>query len=403
MKIKKNITALILSLILILTGTSSLAAGEGRVVGLDDNVTAYLIGNEENGDIYYEKNADEALPMASLTKLMTFLLVREAMDEGKIDLNTSVKADKRAEELTSWEYSALGLKENESYSVEELLQGLIAVSGNDCAHLLAKTVAGSEDKFAQMMNQKAEELGLTSQKYYNASGIDTDDGKENKSSARDLFKLSSEIVKKYPDILGYSTMDEVNIPGKGIKKNSTIPLKGEIKGVDGLKTGTTDQAGYCLVTSTDMKELDGNDEFRTIGVVMGADQKDTRDSVMSDLIYYVSRFYSCEKVLDTNKSLETIDEVSAKQGYIDLYPKENLSIISKDDKKVATKISLKDKIKAPIKEGEVLGQVDVSYGNEAHTIDLIAKKDVEEASLFSKIKRNIENNINFLLQVLIAR
>ncbi|MDU2585185.1 MAG: serine hydrolase, partial [Anaerococcus prevotii] len=124
-------------MILILTGTSSLAAGEGRVVGLDGNVTAYLIGNQENGDIYYEKNADEALPMASLTKLMTFLLVREAMDEGKIDLNTSVKADKRAEELTSWEYSALGLKENESYSVEELLQGLIAVSGNDCAHLLA--------------------------------------------------------------------------------------------------------------------------------------------------------------------------------------------------------------------------------------------------------------------------
>ncbi len=403
MKIKKNLTALILSLILILTGTTSLAAGEGRVVGLDENVTAYLIGNQENGDIYYEKNADEALPMASLTKLMTFLLVREAMDEGKIDLNTSIKADKRAEELTSWEYSALGLKENESYSVEELLQGLIAVSGNDCAHLLAKTVAGSEDKFTQMMNQKAEELGLTSQKYYNASGIGTDDGKENKSSARDLFKLSSEIVKKYPDILGYSTMDEVNIPGKGIKKNSTIPLRGEIKGVDGLKTGTTDQAGYCLVTTTDMKELDGNDEFRTIGVVMGADQKDTRESVMSDLIYYVSRYYSCEKVLDTNKSLETIDEISAKQGYIDLYPKENLSIISKDDNKVATKISLKDKIKAPIKEGEVLGQVDVSYGNEAHTIDLIAKKDVEEASLFSKIKRNIENNINFLLQVLIAR
>lgn len=402
MKFKKTIIISILSLVFLL-GPGKIFAASGRVVGLEDNVSSYLIGNEETGDVYYEKNADESRPMASLTKLMTFLLVRDAIDAGKINLDSSVKADKRAEELTSWEYSALGLKENESYSVEELLEGLIAVSGNDCAYLLAKAVGSSEEKFVQEMNAKAKELGLDSQKYYNASGIETKDKKENHSSARDLFKLSSYIVRKYPDILRYSTMDEVNIPGKGIRKNSTIPLRKDIKGVDGLKTGTTEMAGYCLVTTVDMKELDGNDEFRCIGVVMGADQSDTRESVMSDLIYYVSRFYSCKKVLDVNKSLESVEEVSAKQGYVELFPKENLSIISKDDKKVASKITLNKDIKAPIKKGEVLGKVDVSYDDKYYVVDLISGSDVERASLFSRIVRNIENNVNFLVDLLIAR
>ena len=253
------------------------------------------------------------------------------------------------------------------------------------------------------MNEKAKELGLESQKYYNASGIDTEDDKENVSSARDLYKLSMDLVKKYPDVLNYSSMDEVHIPGKGIKKASTIPLKNEIDGVDGLKTGTTEKAGYCLITTLDMKELDGNDDFRCLGVVLGADEKDIRDSVMSDLIYYVSRYYSCEKVLDTNRSVESVEEVSAKQGYIDLYPAEDLTIISKDKKHVATKINLDKNIKAPIKKGQVLGSVDVNYEGEDYKIDLLAKDDVEEASTFGKITRNVKNNVNFLLQLLIAR
>lgn len=401
-KIKMRVAAL-LSMAVFLFTNMSFAKGEGKIVGLDENVSSYVIGNEETGDIYCEKNPDQPRAIASLTKLMTFYLVRDAIEEGKIKLDTSVKADKRTEELTSWEYSALGLKEGESYSVEELLQGLIAVSGNDCAYLLAKTVAGSEEAFAKKMNEKAKELGLKSQKYYNASGIDTKDDKENQSSAKDLFNLARELIKKYPDILKYSSMDEVNIPGKGIKKESTIPLKDEIKGVDGLKTGTTEKAGYCLISSVDMKELDGNDEFRCLGVVLGADQKDTRDSAMKDLIYYVSRFYSCRKVLDINRSVESIEEASAKQGYVEVYPADDLTIISKDNINVATKINLNKNIKAPIKKGEILGSVDVNYGGKDYKVDLVAKDDIEEASFLGKITRSVKNNVNFLLDLLIAR
>ena len=189
----KKILSLFLSLILILAPSSSLAAKQSKIVGLDDNVTSYLIGNEKTGDIYYEKNADQSLPMASLSKLMTYLLVKEAVDEGEISLDQEVVASEEAAKFNSWEYSALGLEEGEVFTVEELLEGLIVASGNDAAYQLAVTVADSETEFARAMTMKAAELGLNSQIYYNASGVETESGQENSSSARDLFKLTQHL------------------------------------------------------------------------------------------------------------------------------------------------------------------------------------------------------------------
>ena len=381
----------------------SFASSEGRVVGLDENVASYLIGNEESGEIYYEKNADEVRPMASLSKLMTFLLTKEAIDEGLISLETKVKADEYAESLTSWEYSSLGVKEDEIYTVEELLEGLIAVSGNDCAYLLANTVSVSEEAFARDMNKKAKDLDLESQIYYNASGIETEDGLENSSSARDLFKLSQYILKTYPEILKYSQIKEISDPSRGIMEESTIPLFDEIPGIDGLKTGTTNGAGYCLISTCDMSKIDHKDGFRTIGVVMGADQKDTRNLVMSDLIYYVSRYFSLRTVLDTSVAVSSIEDSTVKQGYIELYPKENLKMIVKEGESPAIRYNIKDGIKAPIKEGEDLGEVTVSYGDKTYNVGLFSKKSLDKATMFSRVIRTVEDSANFLLKTIIAR
>ncbi len=400
----KKILSLFLSLILILApSSSSLAANQSKIVGLDDNVTSYLIGNEKTGDIYYEKNADQSLPMASLSKLMTYLLVKEAVDEGEISLDQEVVASEEAAKFNSWEYSALGLEEGEVFTVEELLEGLIVVSGNDAAYQLAVTVADSETEFARAMTMKAAELGLDSQIYYNASGVETESGQENSSSARDLFKLTQHIVEKYPEILEYGQVREIVDPRRNIDVESTVPLIGDIEGVDGLKTGTTDGAGACLVTTTDMKKLDEKDDFRTIGVVMGADQKDTRDSVMSDLIYYISRYYNLEKVLDKNVAVESIKNNTTTQGYIDVYPNEDINIIVKDGTHAAIKYNIKDDIKAPIKAGDQLGEARVSYEDEEYTVDLLAKNDLKKASTFSRIVRTSQDAADFLLKVLIAR
>lgn len=402
MKYKYKILSLIMALSILIMPVS-FAASQNKIVGLDDNVKSYIIANEETGEVYHEKNADESRPMASLSKLMTFLIVMEKIDEGEISLDTKIKADAEAEKLTSWEYSALGVKEGEIYTVDELLEGLIAVSGNDCAYLLANTISVSESAFAREMNEKAKELDLESQVYYNSSGVETEDELQNSSSARDLLKLSQYILKTYPEILEYSAIREIKDSSRDIDKKSTIPLMDEIEGVDGLKTGTTNDAGYCLVTTVDMNKLDSKDEFRAIGVVMGADQKDTRDMVMSDLIYYVSKYYSTRTILNTNVAIKSIKDITVKQGYIDLYPKDDLKMIIKEGENPTIKYNIKDNIIAPVKEGEELGEIEVSYHDDSHKAGLYSKKALDKASLFSRIVRTIEDTTDFLLKTVIAR
>lgn len=398
-----KLKSFIFALMIFLLPATSFAANQNKIVGLDEHVTAYIIGNEENGDIYYEKNADQSYPMASTSKIMTYLLVKEAADRGEIDLNQEVIVDAEAAKFNSWEYSYLGLDEGEVFTIDELLEGLMVASGNDCAYQLAITVSESEAEFAREMNMKAAELGLDSQIYYNSSGISKENGQQNASSARDLFKLTQFVIEKYPEVLEYGEVRSIEDPRRGVEVDSTVPLVGEIPGVDGLKTGTTEESGYCLVSTVDMSKIDSKDDFRTIGVVMGADQKDTRNRVMSDLIYYVSRYYDLVTVLDTNVPTDSIKNNTIRQGYVDIYPDKNVSIIVKQGKNPAIKYNINEKIKAPVKAGEVLGDANITYEDEEYNVGLIAKSDLPEASLFSRIMRTSQDAADFLLQVLIAR
>ena len=400
---KNKISSIIVVLLILLFPINALAANQSQVVGLDQNVKAYIIGNEENGDIYYEKDSSTPYPIASLSKLMTYLIVKEKIDEGKLSLDQEVTVDKEAAKFHSWEYSYLGLDEGEVYTIEELLQGLMVVSGNDCAYQLAVTVSDSESEFARLMNMKAGELGLDSQVYYNASGVQTESGNQNSSSAKDLYVLSKYIIEKYPEVLEYSKVRKIEDKRREIDVNSTIPLIGEIPGVDGLKTGSTEEAGYCLVSTVDMKEIDSKDDFRTIAVLLGADQKDTRDKAMSDLIYYVSRYYDKVNVLDTNVAYDSLKVNTAKQGYVELYPNQNVEMIVKTGENPAVKTKLQENIKAPIKSGQVLGNANVSYEDKEYDVSLISKSNLEEASLFARIVRSLQDSADFLLKVLIAR
>ena len=400
---KNKISSIIVVLLILLFPINALAANQSQVVGLDQNVKAYIIGNEENGDIYYEKDSTTPYPIASLSKLMTYLIVKEKIEEGKLSLDQEVTVDEEAAKFHSWEYSYLGLDEGEVYTIEELLQGLMVVSGNDCAYQLAVTVSDSESEFARLMNMKAGELGLDSQVYYNASGVQTESGNQNSSSAKDLYVLSKYIIEKYPEVLEYSKVRKIEDKRREIDVNSTIPLIGEIPGVDGLKTGSTEEAGYCLVSTVDMKEIDSKDDFRTIAVLLGADQKDTRDKAMSDLIYYVSRYYDKVKVLDTNVAYDSLKVNTAKQGYVELYPNQNVEMIVKTGENPAVKTKLQENIKAPIKSGQVLGNANVSYEDKEYDVSLISKSNLEEASLFARIVRSLQDSADFLLKVLIAR
>lgn len=408
MKKDKKVFIFFLSLVFILFPFSSFAFESERkdgdnIVGVDKNVRSYIIGNEESGDIFYQKDANKKYPIASMSKLMTFLLVRDTIEEGKLSFDTKIKGTKEAEDLTSPAYSHLGIKKGEEYTVKELLTGLMVVSGNDCANLLATSISQTEDKFAQKMNEKAKELNLLSQEYFNASGINTEDDKQNSSSAKDLFELARIIIKKYPDILEYSKIRKIDDPKKGIHKESTIPLVGEVEGVDGLKTGTTEEAKYCLTTTLDMSKLDNKDHFRAIGIVMGASDSEVRNSAMTDLIYYVSRFFDYKKLFDKKYPSKSIKMNSVKEGYVELYPNKDLSFIIKDKTMPTVKYKINKNIKAPIKKGENLGKANISYMDQNYEINLISKKDQQRASDFTRIKRTISDACDFLIECIIAR
>ncbi|MDU6546830.1 D-alanyl-D-alanine carboxypeptidase family protein [Anaerococcus vaginalis] len=405
---RKKIIAFLLAFLFIFSPIKTFAddtvAKEGdNIVGADKFVKAYLIGNQESGDIFYQKNADQTYPIASMSKLMTFLLVRDAIESGKISFDTKVKGTKEAEDLTGPEYSAMGIKEGEQYTIKELLTGLMVVSGNDCANLLASTISGSEANFANEMNKKAQELNLKSQKYYNASGINTEDDKQNSSSAKDLFELTRIIVDKYPDVLEYSKINEINDNKKDIHKKSTIPLRDEIKGVDGLKTGTTEEAGHCLTTTIDMNKFDPKNEYRAIGIVMGAEENEFRNSAMTDLIYYVSRYFNYKKLTDKDLPSDSIKVNSVKEGYVELYPEKTVGFIIKDKAMPSVKIKINKDIKAPIKKNEKLGKAYIKYKDKSYEVNLISKKDQQKASNFTRIKRTVSDACNFLVECIIAR
>lgn len=405
---RKKIIAFLLAFLFIFSPIKTFAddtvAKEGdNIVGADKFVKAYLIGNQESGDIFYQKNADQTYPIASMSKLMTFLLARDAIESGKISFDTKVKGTKEAEDLTGPEYSAMGIKEGEQYTIKELLTGLMVVSGNDCANLLASTISGSEANFANEMNKKAQELNLKSQKYYNASGINTEDDKQNSSSAKDLFELTRIILSKYPDVLEYSKINEINDNKKDIHKKSTIPLRDEIKGVDGLKTGTTEEAGHCLTTTIDMNKFDPKNEFRSIGIVMGAEENEFRNSAMTDLIYYVSRYFNYKKLTDKDLPSDSIKVNSVKEGYVELYPEKTVGFIIKDKAMPSVKIKINKDIKAPIKKNEKLGKAYIKYKDKEYEVNLISKKDQQKASNFTRVKRTVSDACNFLVECIIAR
>lgn len=255
--------------IFILIPTISLA----DTFGVEDKFTSYLVINSDSGEILGEYESEKVLPIASITKLMTYNIVKDSIKAGKISLTDQVTITKEMAEIPG---SSFNLKEGEVLTVDDLLKGMLVVSGNDAAKALAITVGGNEEAFVKLMNKKAEEIGLEHAKFYNASGYPVDD-KENEMSTKDICKMTDYILKEYPEILDYSKIRILDYPSRGFKRKSSIPLLGEVKGVDGLKTGTTDKAGHCVVTTMKVNENTKEKPYRVIIVAMGASSKEERD------------------------------------------------------------------------------------------------------------------------------
>ncbi|MFP5453451.1 D-alanyl-D-alanine carboxypeptidase family protein [Parvimonas sp. G1604] len=380
MNLRKTLLSLALIFSICFVGTAKSYA----IFGIEKKTTASLIGDANSGALFIAENIDEALPIASISKLMTFFLVKEKIAEGKFKLEDKVKVSVTA---SSEEGSSLDLKAGEEISVKDLLDGLMIVSGNDAAVALAELVGETESKFVTMMNDKASELGLKNATFTNASGL-TKNGQDNKMSTRDIFTLSKTIIEKYPEVLEYAKTTVLEQPSRNFKKESTIPLVGEVEGVDGLKTGHTDEAGYCLVSTMKIKK--GESEFRIISVLMGAKTKADRAQYMKDMLNYAKQNIETRKLIDIEKFTKKVDVKSASNGYVELVPKEDLERVSMKGINYTTEVNVGE-VKLPLKKGDKVGEILIKNSNEViATVDLVAKEDYSKAGLLSRTVRLIK-------------
>lgn len=380
MNLRKTLLSLALIFSICFVGTAKSYA----IFGIEKKTTASLIGDANSGALFIAENIDEALPIASISKLMTFFLVKEKIAEGKFKLEDKVKVSATA---SSEEGSSLDLKAGEEISVKDLLDGLMIVSGNDAAVALAELVGETESKFVTMMNDKASELGLKNATFTNASGL-TKNGQDNKMSTRDIFTLSKTIIEKYPEVLEYAKTTVLEQPSRNFKKESTIPLVGEVEGVDGLKTGHTDEAGYCLVSTMKIKK--GESEFRIISVLMGAKTKADRAQYMKDMLNYAKQNIETRKLIDIEKFTKKVDVKSASNGYVELVPKEDIERVSMKGINYTTEVNVGE-VKLPLKKGDKVGEILIKNSNEViATVDLVAKEDYSKAGLLSRTVRLIK-------------
>ena len=320
------------------------------VSGLSLNCKSAILIEATTGTVLYEQNPDEALPPASVTKIMTLLLVMEAIDEGRIKLTDTVTASERAASMGG---SQIYLKVGEQMSVEDMLKSVVIASANDAACALAEHVAGSEEAFVKAMNDRAAELGMKNTTFENTNGLD-DTAQSHLTSARDIALMSAELIK-HKKILEYSSiwMDTVRNGEFGL--TNTNRLVRFYRGCTGLKTGSTSKAGFCISATA---ERDG---MSLVCVIMGAETRDARNNAATKLLDWGFANYAV-----FNYAPEDLGTLRVRGGDPDgiAVRSEGFSCVVEKGKnsKPEQKISLPESVSAPIKAGDTVGEIVFTLG-----------------------------------------
>lgn len=270
-------------------------------------VNSVLVGDATTGEIYYRYQSDMPYPIASTSKLMTCLLAMEAISAGQITLEDQVTISDAVQALSASSDGVIPLETGEQISVRELLVGALLPSSNECALCLAESIAGSEEAFVQMMNQKALELGLSQTIFFNCNGLPsyTEDPvpakRQNSMSAEDMFRLVSYLLKVYPQITDITSLERATLESLDLEVRNTNPLLYNLSGVTGLKTGTTNKAGACLVTS--LAADDGTAKHDLAVIVLGTEDSIERGRVSGLLARYaLNAFYTGIEETETGTS-----------------------------------------------------------------------------------------------------
>ncbi len=330
-----------------------LKAGAAAEQKLDIKAKSVILMEPNTSKILYEDNADEVLPPASITKVMSLLLVMEAMERGDFDVETVVTASEHA---CSMGGSQIWLEPGESMTVNDLLKAAVIVSANDATVALGELVAGSEEGFVAMMNERASELGMNNTKFINCTGLDAEG---HLTSAHDVAIMSCELIK-HDKIKEYTTVWMDSLRDGESELVNTNRLVRFYQGTTGLKTGTTSTSGYCLSATAERNSME------LVAVVMGGETTDDRFNGAKKLLDYGFANYSYTEVKSELEKDFTVDVEKGVKGKACVKADEIVGVLLKksDSAQIEKEVIINEKIEAPLKKGDKIGSVIVSLSGE---------------------------------------
>lgn len=380
----KRFTSFLLALTIIV-GQISIVFADIKEAKLDISSKSAVLMDASTGKILYEKNSYEKLPPASVTKVMTMLLICEALESGKIKEDDDVQISEVASSMGG---SQIFLEPGEIQKVDTLLKSIAVASANDACVAMAEYVGGSVEEFVVLMNKRAKELGMNDTNFVNTNGLPVDN---HYTSAYDIALMSKELLK-HKKISKYLTtwMDEVVVGKKQAKIgiSNTNKLVKHYQGATGVKTGFTQQAKYCLSASA----LRNNTHL--IAVTLCAETSPIRFKDATNLLNYGFANYESVKICGANDKVATVKFEKGEKENVDLVAKDDLSVlIKKGDKKDFTKkVQIKDDLKLPIKKNTELGVVKVYRGDElVGESKIINTEDINKASYLQMLRRIVDN------------
>lgn len=352
------------------------------------NAKSAILIEASTGKVLYEKNIDEKYAPASMTKMMSLLLIMENIDNRNLRMDEVIKVSKNASSMGG---SQIFLQENEEMTVEDLLKGITIGSANDATVALAERIGGTESAFVELMNKKAKELGLKNTNFKNPTGLDE---ANHYSSSRDMSIIARELVK-HSKILEFSSIYETYLRTDTDNKFwlvNTNKLVRFYPGVDGLKTGYTEEAGYCLTATIN------KDNMRLIAVVMGEPTSSIRNSEVSTLLDYGYNLYQKDTYITTEEIIDTVPVEKGKEEFANIVVLNDVGTINKKGHKmgeITYELDLK-KMKAPVKKGDIVGNLTIKEdGKVVNNVDITVEKSVDKAGLFTIYFRYLRDIAGF--------
>ena len=354
-----------------------------------ENITKYsqsaVLMEKSTGKILYELDSTKENPPASMTKIMSMILIMDQIKMGKLAFNDKVVISETASSMGG---SQVYLNTNETYKVEELLKSVAIASANDAVVALAEKTYGSVEKFVEKMNLKCKEIGCKNTNFVNPHGLDAEG---HYSSSYDMALMARYLITNHEDILKYTSIyeDYLHRPdGSQTWLVNTNKLVRFYDNVDGLKTGFTEGAGYCLTATAKRGEM------RLISVVMGVDTIDNRTSDTVKLLNYGFNTYKLETIYKKGKVIDKVKVEKGKKDFVEIVLMNDATeLLSNEENKKNYMINIElKKLVAPIKKGKVVGEAEI-IDNEGNIIDIeqiTVKEDVEKANYFDYFKRNIK-------------